>query len=141
MAVDIGFTHVALAVTNVDKSIGFYKKYAQMEPVHQRADPETGMRVVWLSDKTRPFVLVLIEEETADPILKPIAHLGVGCPSEADVDAFCDLARNEGILKMGPTRSGPPVGYWAIISDPDGHSLELAYGQEIGLITQQEKDG
>lgn len=27
---DLGFTHIALAVTNVDASISFYAKYAQM---------------------------------------------------------------------------------------------------------------
>jgi hypothetical protein len=30
-----------------------------------------------------------------------------------------------------PEDSGPPVGYWALIRDPDGHTLEIAYGQDV----------
>jgi hypothetical protein len=29
------------------------------------------------------------------------------------------------------------VGYWGIIVDPDGHNLELAHGQEVGLTVQR----
>ena len=32
-----------------------------------------------------------------------------------------------------PNDYGPPVGYWAYIVDPDGHNLEISYGQEVGL--------
>ncbi len=135
MAVDVGLTHVALASTDISASIVFYEKYAAMNPVHRRTDAETGKEVVWLSDGTRPFVLVLIENESPEPVLKPFAHLGVGCPSIDAVDTLCRQAEAEGILKMGPTQSGYPVGYWALISDPDGHSLEISYGQEVGLAT------
>jgi hypothetical protein len=44
-----------------------------------------------------------------------------------------EIARREDRLIGGPTNSGPPVGYWAFLRDPDGHSLELSYGQEVGL--------
>ena len=36
-------------------------------------------------------------------------------------------------MRLGPIDSGEPVGYWAFLSDPDGHTLELAFGQEVGL--------
>jgi len=29
------------------------------------------------------------------------------------------------------------VGYWVFVSDPDGHTLELAYGQEVTLTVEQ----
>jgi hypothetical protein len=25
------------------------------------------------------------------------------------------------------------VGYWALLRDPDGHNLELSYGQQVAL--------
>jgi hypothetical protein len=28
---------------------------------------------------------------------------------------------------------GPPVGYWGSVTDPDGHNLELSYGQEVNV--------
>ena len=32
-----------------------------------------------------------------------------------------------------PTDLGEPIGYVAPIADPDGNSLELSFGQEVGL--------
>lgn len=133
---DIGFTHVALPVENVDRNIAFYAKYAAMQIVHRRTDGTNGRRVVWLSDKTRPFVIVLIEKPVVKPLLSPVAHLGVGCASRAQVDALCEEARREGVLIAGPEDWGYPVGYWAFLRDPDGHTLELSFGQEIGLAVQ-----
>jgi catechol 2,3-dioxygenase-like lactoylglutathione lyase family enzyme len=93
--------------------------------------------VVWLGDGTRPFVIVLVEtEEVTDP-LRPFAHLGVGCATRDDVDRLCEKARTEGILIGGPNDSGPPVGYWAFLRDPDGHTLELSHGQEVGLAVAE----
>jgi catechol 2,3-dioxygenase-like lactoylglutathione lyase family enzyme len=130
---DRGFTHVALPVSDVVASVTFYERFAVMRVVHRRVDPETQRSVVWLSDLTRPFVLVLIEVPTVSGGLGGSAHLGVGCESRAAVDHMCALARDEGHHLLGPTDSAPPVGYWAIITDPDGHNLELSYGQEVAL--------
>jgi len=128
---DVGLTHVALPVTDLERSAAFYADYANMRVVHRRP------QVVWLGDGTRPFVIVLIEaEEVRDP-LKPFAHLGVGCATREEVDQLCEKARSAGILIGGPTESGPPVGYWAFVRDPDGHTLELSFGQEVGLTTEQ----
>jgi catechol 2,3-dioxygenase-like lactoylglutathione lyase family enzyme len=33
---DLGLTHVALTVSNVDASISFYEKYAHLKVVHRR---------------------------------------------------------------------------------------------------------
>ena len=138
---DLGLTHVALLVADVDASIDFYARYASMEVVHRRRDPG-GSPVAWVSDRTRPFVIVLVEVprvvprmlvQLANRVLFPFAHLGVGCTSRAEVDRLADLARHEGRLRMGPKDAGPPVGYFAFISDPDGHTLEVAHGQEVGL--------
>ena len=32
----------------------------------------------------------------------------------------------------GPIDAGYPVGYFALISDPDDHTLEVSHGQEVG---------
>lgn len=133
---DVGLTHIALQVAEMGRSIAFYARFAAMEIVHQRVDAESGRRVVWLSDKTRPFVIVLAESKEIGAVLKPFAHLGVGCASRADVDRLCDEARREGILIEGPHDSGYPAGYWAFLRDPDGHTLEIAYGQEVGLTVE-----
>ncbi len=133
MTIDLGLTHIALPVANIEHSIEFYTTYANMQVIHRRIDAETGVAVVWLSDRTRPFAIVLIQTASVQPILSPIAHLGIGCQSRADVDALCERAQREGILIQAQQDSGYPIGYWAFLCDPDGHTLELSYGQEIGL--------
>lgn len=132
MAMDVGLTHVALPVSDPDDSVRFYERYADMHIVHRREDAP-GSRVVWLSDLTRPFVIVLIEHPGDTGTLGGWAHLGVACESRAEVDRRCDEAREAGLAVSGPVDSGPPVGYWAIIPDPDGHNLELSFGQEVGV--------
>jgi catechol 2,3-dioxygenase-like lactoylglutathione lyase family enzyme len=135
---DVGLTHVALTAKDPRASIDFYARFANMTVVHERADPTSGRRVVWLSDRTRPFVIVLIETDRVEVTLGGWAHLGVGCKSREEVDRLCALARAEGRLVSEPHDAGYPVGYWAMIADPDGHNLEVAYGQEVGLTVDRE---
>ncbi|MGK7935950.1 MAG: VOC family protein [Xenococcaceae cyanobacterium] len=135
--IDIGLTHVALPISNVERSIEFYSTYADMQVVHRRSDEETGVKVVWLTDSTRPFVIVLIQTDSVHPVLSPFAHLGVGCSSREHIDTLCNRARCEGLLVKEPIDSGYPIGYWALLSDPDGHTLELSYGQEVGLTVEK----
>jgi hypothetical protein len=75
---------------------------------------------------------VLIEAEAVTDPLRPMAHLGVACASRDEVDRLADLARAERVLISGPEDSGPPVGYWALLRDPDGHTLEVSHGQHVG---------
>lgn len=135
--IDIGLTHIALPVSDLEKSIEFYATYAQMQVVHRRIDAEAGVAVAWLTDRTRPFAIVLIQTDSVHPVLSPLAHLGIGCKSREALDMLCDKARRAGVLVEEPKDSGYPVGYWAFLRDPDGHTLELSYGQEIGLTVEQ----
>lgn len=134
---DVGLTHVALPVRSVTASVEFYRRYAAMEIVHERVDPATGARVAWVSDHTRPFVVVLIESPEVKHPLLPLAHLGVGCRSREEVDRLAAVARAEGRACFGPTDAGYPVGYFALISDPDHHTLEISHGQEVGLTVEK----
>lgn len=128
---DIGLTHVALPCANLERTIAFYKKYADMEVVHEREGG--GVRVAWLSDRTRPFVIVFLETPNNPHPLGPFSHLGVGLPSQEAVDERVIWARADGLEIEGPQDSGPPVGYWVFLRDPDGHTLELSFGQEVHL--------
>ncbi len=127
---DVGLSHVALLVQDVDASIDFYRRYARMNVVHRRG--HRGRSTVWLSDLSRPFVLVLMETDQVEGRLDGYAHLGVGCNSREEVDALCDDARSEGRLVFEPEEFGAPVGYTALLRDPDGHNLELSFGQHVG---------
>jgi catechol 2,3-dioxygenase-like lactoylglutathione lyase family enzyme len=137
LTIDIGLTHMALPVADVAASVDFYSRYADMVMVHERVDDATGDRVVWISDRTRPFVIVLIQQRDAHGGPTGFAHLGVACTTRDEVDRRCAAALAEGRKVLGPIDSGPPVGYWAFVVDPDGYNLELSYGQEVGLAVER----
>ena len=63
---DHGFTHIALQVSDLDRSLSFYERYADMTPVHRRTSSD-GVRVAWITDHTRPFVIVLLETRVTAP--------------------------------------------------------------------------
>ena len=134
---DVGLTHVALTATDMDRSLEFYASYAGMRVVHRRQDADSGSDVAWITDGTRPFVIVLIQAAEVGTLLRPIAHLGVGCRSREEVDRLASQARAEGRACYGPIDAGYPVGYFALISDPDDHTLEVAHGQEVGLTVER----
>jgi len=122
---DHGITHIALPVSSIDESIAFYQRYARMEVVHRRGG------VAWISDRTRPFAIVLMQTSEEISALKPEAHIGVAFGSKDEVDSLFLSARAEGRVVREPEQYDPPVGYWGYIRDPDGHTLELSYGQKV----------
>ena len=122
---DVGLSHVALPVTDLERSVVFYQTYGKLRVVHRRPD------VVWLADGTRPFVVVLIEKKAVPHPLLPVAHLGIGCASLDELEGLCARARAEAVLLEGPQDLGPPVGTYAFLRDPDGHTLELSFGQDV----------
>jgi len=138
---DLGWTHVALTTSDLRKSAAFYERYADMHLVHERQEEDTGTRVAWLTDARRVFVLVLIEKPSDPGRLSGLTHLGIGCASREVVDFRLARARDEGLHTEGPHDSGYPVGYWAFIRDPDGHNLELSFGQEVGMTLARTSDG
>jgi catechol 2,3-dioxygenase-like lactoylglutathione lyase family enzyme len=43
------------------------------------------------------------------------------------------MAIAEGVLRKEPEYLGDPVGYYVFFADPDGNTLELSFGQRVGL--------
>ena len=125
-------THLALGVRNLDRTVAFYRKHARLHVVHERRNG--GTRVVWLSEREeRPdFVLVLFEVAT-EPAVAPstLQHLGFALASREEVDAAAAAGRADGVLVAEPVYAGPIVGYFCLLSDPDGNQVEFSYGQPI----------
>ena len=135
---DRGFSHVALPVSDLDASVAFYERYGGLHVVHRRAQTtDEHKEVAWLSDGTREFALVLAEFDSVGTPLGPFAHLGVACSTRSELDELCRLAQAEGVLREAPWDTGGPAGILAILDDPDGHSLELSFGQEVAWAVHQ----
>src|SRR3982751_6858827 len=99
---DLGLTHVALSVSNSDRSAEFYARYADMQVVHRRPGHHGRGDVLWLTDGTRPFVIVLIPaDEVRGTFGGHSTHLGVGVSSRAEVDARLERASAEGLETLG----------------------------------------
>lgn len=135
---DLGLSHVALVVRDLDASIAFYREFADLQLIHRRAAGGEVEEVAWLADGLRPFALVLVgSSRLHDTPLGPFGHLGIACASPELVHRRAAEAGRRGILRSAPRESGPPVGLWTYIADPDGNTLELSFGQEIAVTVAQ----
>lgn len=141
-------THLAIHVVDLEASLKFYREYASMDVVDERAT-STGGRVVWLANSAGRFVLVLIgtgrmslkhrlARELAR-LLPPASHIGVELDSREEVVRLCERARKEGILRRAPKEHGPPVGFFGMIADPDGNNFELSYAQTVREVLDRKK--
>lgn len=123
---DSGLTHVAIECTDLQRSIDFYASFGGFEVVHRRD------RIAWISDRTRPFALVLAVRDEVRPI-GPFAHLGVACADREAFDTLVERARKEGRLRLGPEGDDGPAGTWAFLDDPDGNTFEISIGQSVDV--------
>jgi catechol 2,3-dioxygenase-like lactoylglutathione lyase family enzyme len=122
--------HVALMTRDVARTAQFYCDWADMEVVHDRRDPGSTHRVMWVRPAHDPagLILVLIESEEPRPGGR-MDHFGFHVADRGEVDAIAGRARAEGVLVEGPLDAGPVVGYYCMIRDPDGNLLEFSCDQ------------
>jgi catechol 2,3-dioxygenase-like lactoylglutathione lyase family enzyme len=148
-------THIALPVRDLEATLAFYRRFTTLEVIHERTDPDTGLRTAWLANpgdvtdagselgiQAARFVIVLIcgslpkavtgdiEEEYG--FLRSISHLGISCDSRADIDRLAAMAADDGCLLLGPMYRNAVVGYICIVTDPDGNNIEFSVEQVLG---------
>ncbi len=126
-------THIAIFAHDLERTVDFYRRYAELIEVHRRTEHDTT--VVWLAEQghEHQFVTVLIgapHAKVADPA--PLAHIGYAVGERAEVDRLAKIAAREGALTQPPTDGGSIVGYYCILADPEGNSVEFSYGQDLG---------
>ena len=56
------------------------------------------------------------------------------------VNAAAAAGRDDGVLFAEPVYAGPIVGYFCLLSDPDGNVVEFSYGQPIDPRTLPERE-
>ncbi len=137
---DLGFSHIAIFVEDLDRSIDFYSRFGGFTVKNRRTE-SSGASVAWLNDAHSEFFLVMVQptrwpwrrrlHKLVCRWLPPLNHFGVSLPSRAEVDSRCAVAVGEGCLRQQPRDMGPPVGYYGLIRDPDGNDLEVSHGQEM----------
>ena len=135
---EIGLTHLALRCVDTRATAAFYRDVCGMDVVHEREGD--SMPVYWIS--ARPlgidFVLVLLSGGERGEAPRQ-DHLGFTVATRDAVDAVAAVAREQGILRYEPVDSGPPVGYWTMIEDPDGNLVEFSRNNGLVLSRRQHK--
>jgi catechol 2,3-dioxygenase-like lactoylglutathione lyase family enzyme len=126
-------THVALWTSDIERTVAFYRKHCSLDVIHDRVEPDGG-RVVWVGETKDPsrFVIVLIRRPVEHSAPNSFAHFGFSCASRKDVDQRAAVARADGVLELEPRDAGPIVGYFCMLRDPDGNSVEFSFGQALG---------
>ena len=135
------WTHIALAVKDVDATVAWYEKFTQLRTLQRREDDDG--KNAWLADpdeKERAFVLVVGQFfEGKDPFapqphppLGPFAHIGIELPTREAVDEVAALGKDDGCLALGPMQfPKEDVGYICFLKDPDGNTIEFSYDQGV----------
>ena len=134
------WTHVALRVSDIDKTITWYTEHTPLKLIERRED-EMGYGA-WLGHDDQPdnpFLLVVAQFfPDTDPFkdapmakLAPFAHLGIEMTSREDIEAIAAKAEASGSLAMPPTDMPPPIGYICMVTDPDGNTPEFSYDQGV----------
>jgi catechol 2,3-dioxygenase-like lactoylglutathione lyase family enzyme len=127
------FTHCALHVRDLDRSIAFYRSYCGLELVKEHGEG-TG-RTVWLASPGREdnFVLVLLGDGPArEQDQDDMTHYGFAVGSPEEIDAIAERGRKDGRLHWEPRDYAPPTGYLCAVKDPTGYVIEFSYGQPLG---------
>ena len=129
----VAFTHCALQVADLERSIDFYRRYCGMEIVKEHG--EGDKRVVWFASPgvEGRFVLVLLGSGALrDQDADDMTHYGFGVATREDVDRIAAQAKAEGCLQWEPREYAPPTGYLCGVKDPTGYIVEFSYGQPLG---------
>ena len=133
------WTHVALRVTDIDKTVDWYTTFTPLEVLARRED-EDGFGA-WLGhpNPDNPFLLVVAQFlPDSDPFagattatLTPFSHLGIELPTKEDVDEVAAKGEAAGCLGMPARQMPDPIGYICMLTDPDGNMIEFSYDQGV----------
>lgn len=131
------WTHIALPVHDIERSIAWYSTYTPFELLDRREDADGYSAWLGHSDQAEfPFVLVLVsffrdQAKGPQPIMAPFAHIGIEMPDREHVEEIAARAKADGCLTWPPTDMPDPIGYICAITDPDGNVIEISHNQGV----------
>jgi catechol 2,3-dioxygenase-like lactoylglutathione lyase family enzyme len=144
------WTHVAIPVSDLERSIEFYTTLTPLVVVARNQDDHG--RGAWLSNDKQvetPFVLVISEFvpdvardfglEPGEPhaTLAPFAHIGIELPAKEDVDEMARRATEMGALHWEARQMPEHIGYICAAKDPDGNVIEFSFNQKVYAKVQE----
>lgn len=123
----LGIRHLALFVTDVDRSVDFYCRVFGMR-VEWRPDPENA----YLTSGTDNLAIHhgSVGKKTN------LDHFGFIVPTPADVDAWEARVRELGYQPYAPARTHRDGARSFYFPDPDGHVIQILYHIPISGLGQ-----
>jgi glyoxylase I family protein len=123
--------HLALTVTDVDRSVPWYARVLELEEHTRREDLETGVRKVVLRSPGEEFAVVLVQHPDTDrggfdERRAGLDHVAFKVSSRAELSVWEDRLHEYGVTftPAAPSRTLP--GSTVIVfRDPDGIQLEI----------------
>ncbi|AIJ26912.1 VOC family protein [Amycolatopsis methanolica] len=129
-----GVHHLALTVTDVDRSVPWYERVLDLRETGRREDPETGLRKVLLQAPGDAFSVVLLQHPDTergpfDERRTGLDHVAFTVPTFAELKQWEQRLADYGVdyspAKQSRTLPGSAV---VVFRDPDGIQLEVWAG-------------
>lgn len=123
--------HLALTVTDVDRSVPWYVRVLELEEFARRDDPAVGLRKVMLRSAGKEFAVVLVQHadtdrRTFDERATGLDHVAFKVSSHAELAEWEDRLAEYGVtytpVEPSRTLAGSAV---IVFRDPDGIQLEI----------------
>ena len=115
-----GLSHIAIAVTNLDRTLAFYKKVFDVEVMYHK---ETFLQVTTPGSSD----IIVFEKKNADyGRTGGITHFGFRLRNAEDIDEMAERISEAGgtIIDKGEFVPGEP---YIFFKDPDGYEVEIFY--------------
>jgi glyoxylase I family protein len=123
--------HLALTVTDVDRSVPWYARVLELEEFARRDDTETGLRKVVLRSPGDEFAVVLVQHSNTgrrafDERRTGLDHVAFKVSSRAELAEWEERLDEYGVTYSPAEPSRTLAGSTVIVfRDPDGIQLEI----------------
>ncbi|KAA9161036.1 glyoxalase [Amycolatopsis acidicola] len=123
--------HLALTVTDVDRSVPWYERVLELKEVARREDPETGIRKVFMRALADSFSVILVQHPDTergdfDERRTGLDHVAFKVNTYLELKEWEQRLADYGVTyspaKASRTLPGSAV---VVFRDPDGIQLEV----------------
>ena len=122
-------SHIAMYVSDLEKSKDFYVKYFGAVPNEKYCNPKTGLETYFLSFDGYVRLEIMQRPDTVSrekyELAEGFSHLAFGVGSRENVDKLTDRLREDGFTVAGEPRITGDGYYESVVLDNDGNRIEI----------------